>query len=98
MSAIEAKPSSKSDARPAPVNGARPAPVNGNGHPPEQSLVTVGSALPLAANDPALSNYEEAIRTLRNSILLTAFDRRLRSVLECSAAANFLARRRSSNG
>ena len=39
-----------------------------------------------AANDPALSNYEEAIRTLRNSILLTDFDRRLRSVLLTSAS------------
>jgi capsular exopolysaccharide synthesis family protein len=42
-----------------------------------------------ALNDPseqALSNYEEAIRTLRNSILLTDFDRRLRSVLLTSAS------------
>jgi succinoglycan biosynthesis transport protein ExoP len=34
----------------------------------------------------ALSTYEEAIRTLRNSILLTDFDRRLRSVLLTSAS------------
>src|SRR5580698_776439 len=42
-----------------------------------------------SAKDPseqALSNYEEAIRTLRNSILLTDFDRRLRSVLLTSAS------------
>jgi succinoglycan biosynthesis transport protein ExoP len=42
-----------------------------------------------SATDPAeqaLSNYEEAIRTLRNSILLTDFDRRLRSVLLTSAS------------
>ena len=42
-----------------------------------------------ASKDPseqALSNYEEAIRTLRNSILLTDFDRRLRSVLLTSAS------------
>ncbi len=38
------------------------------------------------ATDQALSNYEEAIRTLRNSILLTDFDRRLRSVLLTSAS------------
>ena len=41
------------------------------------------------AHDPAhqaLSNYDEAIRTLRNSILLTDFDRRLRSVLLTSAS------------
>ena len=36
--------------------------------------------------DHALTNYEEAIRTLRNSILLTDFDRRLRSVLLTSAS------------
>jgi capsular exopolysaccharide synthesis family protein len=36
--------------------------------------------------DQALSNYEEAIRTLRNSILLTDFDQRLRSVLLTSAS------------
>ena len=38
------------------------------------------------ASDQALSNYEEAIRTLRNSILLTDFDRQLRSVLLTSAS------------
>ena len=37
-------------------------------------------------SDQALSNYEEAIRTLRKSILLTDFDRRLRSVLLTSAS------------
>ena len=40
----------------------------------------------MLADDQALSNYEEAIRTLRNSILLTDFDRRLRSVLLTSAS------------
>jgi succinoglycan biosynthesis transport protein ExoP len=47
-----------------------------------------GTAL-IHVTDPseqALSNYEEAIRTLRNSILLTDFDRRLRSVLLTSAS------------
>lgn len=34
----------------------------------------------------SLSTYEEAIRTLRNSILLTDFDRRLKSVLMTSAS------------
>src|SRR6204780_3100674 len=55
-----------------PLNGTALVHVNGN-----------------AAKDPseqALSNYEEAIRTLRNSILLTDFDRRLRSVLLTSAS------------
>ncbi len=36
--------------------------------------------------DRSLSGYEEAIRTLRNSILLSDFDRRLRSVLITSAS------------
>jgi polysaccharide biosynthesis transport protein len=34
----------------------------------------------------ALSSFEEAIRTLRNSILLTDFDRRIRSLLVTSSA------------
>ena len=34
----------------------------------------------------SLSSYEEAIRTLRNSILLTDFDRRLRTMLVTSAS------------
>jgi succinoglycan biosynthesis transport protein ExoP len=38
------------------------------------------------SSEQALSNYEEAIRTLRNSILLTDFERRLRSVLLTSAS------------
>ena len=38
------------------------------------------------ATDHELSTYEEAIRTLRNSILLTDFDRRLRSILLTSAS------------
>ena len=49
---------------------------NGNG----------SKALPQPHIDEALSNYDEAIRTLRNSILLTDFDRRLRSVLLTSAS------------
>ena len=41
---------------------------------------------PTEHDDQALSTYEEAIRTLRNSILLTDFDRRLKSVLLTSAS------------
>jgi succinoglycan biosynthesis transport protein ExoP len=52
---------------------------NGNGHKPAGLLQVVDP-------DHALTNYEEAIRTLRNSILLTDFDRRLRSVLLTSAS------------
>jgi capsular exopolysaccharide synthesis family protein len=37
-------------------------------------------------HEQVLSNYEEAIRTLRNSILLTDFDRQLKSVLLTSAS------------
>jgi succinoglycan biosynthesis transport protein ExoP len=58
--------------------------LNGNGSngaTPLKGLVHVGET-----SDQALSNYEEAIRTLRNSILLTDFDRRLRSVLLTSAS------------
>jgi succinoglycan biosynthesis transport protein ExoP len=57
-----------------------------NGH--LAKLPSNGTAL-VHVTDPseqALSNYEEAIRTLRNSILLTDFDRRLRSVLLTSAS------------
>ncbi len=54
-----------------------PSPFSGSSHlPPPQPVET----------DQALTNYEEAIRTLRNSILLTDFDRRLRSVLLTSAS------------
>ncbi len=45
-----------------------------------------GAAVLKDPSEQALSNYEEAIRTLRNSILLTDFDRRLRSVLLTSAS------------
>ena len=54
--------------------------LNGNGNG------ATGLARTQAEGDQALSNYEEAIRTLRNSILLTDFDRRLRSVLLTSAS------------
>ncbi|WP_031500633.1 GumC family protein [Bryobacter aggregatus] len=46
-----------------------------------------GGALVRAAKDgySAMSGYEESIRTLRNAILLTNFDRNLRSLLVTSA-------------
>ena len=58
--------------------------VNGNGN----GVVHSNGALARVnmESEQALSNYEEAIRTLRNSILLTDFDRRLRSVLLTSAS------------
>jgi succinoglycan biosynthesis transport protein ExoP len=55
--------------------------VNGNGNGNGATALARASE-----GDQALSNYEEAIRTLRNSILLTDFDRRLRSVLLTSAS------------
>ncbi len=80
---------------------ALPTPVNGNGHGKnghgKNGHGKNGSASPglvkktggtRKADDgyQALSTYEEAIRTLRNSILLTDFDRRLKSVLLTSAS------------
>ncbi len=50
------------------------------------ALVHVNGKSVADPSEQALSNYEEAIRTLRNSILLTDFDRRLRSVLLTSAS------------
>ena len=59
------------------INGVH---VNGNGNG------TAALVKSQSEGDQALTNYEEAIRTLRNSILLTDFDRRLRSVLLTSAS------------
>ncbi len=52
-----------------------PAPAAG-----DQELVRA------SGSEPDASGYDEAIRTLRNSILLADFDRRLRSLLITSAA------------
>src|SRR5712691_925831 len=61
--------------------------VNGNGHSNGVHRMPPSALIPAARiEDQALTNYEEAIRTLRNSILLTDFDRRLRSVLMTSAS------------
>jgi polysaccharide biosynthesis transport protein len=61
--------------------------ANGNGHSNGVHRPPPGALVPAAkAEDQALTNYEEAIRTLRNSILLTDFERRLRSVLMTSAS------------
>jgi capsular exopolysaccharide synthesis family protein len=57
--------------------------VNGNGA--SGALVRTG-AQAVESADHELSTYEEAIRTLRNSILLTDFDRGLRSILLTSAS------------
>ncbi|MDP8989909.1 MAG: polysaccharide biosynthesis tyrosine autokinase [Acidobacteriota bacterium] len=55
--------------------------LNGDGAGAKDLAVVVGES-----GYQALSTYEEAIRTLRNSILLTDFDRRLRSILLTSAS------------
>lgn len=49
----------------------------------------VGSGLPMNSPgaDRQISTYDEAIRTLRSSILLTDFDRRIRTLLMSSATA-----------
>jgi succinoglycan biosynthesis transport protein ExoP len=61
--------------------------TNGNGHSNGAHRTPPSALIPAAkTEDQALTNYEEAIRTLRNSILLTDFDRRLRSVLMTSAS------------
>jgi len=53
------------------------APANGNGNGNgARSLVLAGDS-----GKASLTGYDEAIRTLRNSIFLTDFDRRLRSVM-----------------
>src|SRR5262249_15378952 len=62
-------------------NGHQQRKGNGNAEGSSTALARIGDVA-----DQALSNYEEAIRTLRNSILLTDFDRRLRSVLLTSAS------------
>jgi capsular exopolysaccharide synthesis family protein len=61
------------------INGVH---ANGNGNGKSAALLVRSKT----EGDQALTNYEEAIRTLRNSILLTDFDRRLRSVLLTSAS------------
>ncbi len=75
---------------PAAVNGPAVASGNGNGHrngSGSPGLKTPGLMRREKEDGyQALSTYEEAIRTLRNSILLTDFDRRLKSVLLTSAS------------
>jgi capsular exopolysaccharide synthesis family protein len=44
-----------------------------------------GEAAAVAAPDRTVTGFEEAVRTLRNSILLGSFDRRLRSLMITSA-------------
>ena len=73
------------------ANGVLANGVHSNGHVNGSSLNGKnggGKDLAVVADGgyAALSTYEEAIRTLRNSILLTDFDRRLRSILLTSAS------------
>ncbi len=78
----------------AGINGVNGKSANGNGvnghaarHGTTAGTIPETMTLAHAADhDQILSNYEEAIRTLRNSILLTDFDRQLKSVLLTSAS------------
>ena len=77
LSPIQAQSHGAHPSLKGPANGTS----NGNGaHGNSSALAQV------VESEQMLSNYEEAIRTLRNSILLTDFDRRLRSVLLTSAS------------
>ncbi len=74
----------------SPINGGHGNGILLNGpHPHGNGNGKGGGALAITVTEngyQALSTYEEAIRTLRNSILLTDFDRRLRSILLTSAS------------
>jgi len=57
------------------------------------SVVTQGALLPASKSgervtERQFSTYEEAVRTIRSSVLLTDFDRRLRTLLFTSATAS----------
>jgi polysaccharide biosynthesis transport protein len=92
-------PIANTAALPAPINGNAHGNGNGNGHgvgqrkaksaSPGLAKLGLEKTSGMAKGEDgyqALSTYEEAIRTLRNSILLTDFDRRLKSVLLTSAS------------
>jgi succinoglycan biosynthesis transport protein ExoP len=68
------------------VNGGDPLHTNGGGANGKSSNHHAIALVKSGEHDQVLSNYEEAIRTLRNSILLTDFDRQLKSVLLTSAS------------
>ena len=74
----------------AEVVGTLPVVKNWRGRLGPVPTLTGGRALvPVNGNgngDHSMTGYDEAIRTLRNSILLADFDRRLRSLLVTSAS------------
>jgi succinoglycan biosynthesis transport protein ExoP len=72
----------------AEVVGSLPVVKNWKGRLGPVPAMACGHALvPVNGNgDHTLTGYDEAIRTLRNSILLADFDRRLRSLLVTSAS------------
>jgi capsular exopolysaccharide synthesis family protein len=95
LGVLDALPSLSNGAASASADGHGNG--NGNGRSRKHGSSRKGGPKPTVAlmrsanqtgepGDQALSNYEEAIRTLRNSILLTDFDRQLRSVLLTSAS------------
>ncbi len=67
------------------VIGALPAVKEWHGRVLAQSKTGADLALRDPAQGSRLGSFQEAIRTLRNSILLTDFDRRIRSLMVSSA-------------
>jgi len=51
-------------------------------------VVLAGDGATLGFGDRRFSAYDEAVRTIRNSVLLTDFDRRIRTILFTSATAS----------
>jgi len=71
----------------AHVNGSGLVRFNGTGQPGHPTPPDVGDEKTQAAGGyKGIASYEESIRTLRNSILLPDFDRRMKSLLITSAA------------
>lgn len=55
---------------------------------PDGGEVTTATGAVIKKAERKLSTYDEAVRTIRNSILLTDFDRRIRTLLFTSATAS----------
>ena len=54
---------------------------------PYASAVTIAGEITGGGGDRALSTYDEAVRTIRSQVLLTDFDRRIKTLLFTSATA-----------
>ena len=53
-----------------------------------QEIVLAGDGAAVSVSERRFSPYDEAVRTIRNSVLLTDFDRRIRTLLFTSATAS----------